>query len=186
MAKPKVTLNVWRKVKSLKFWKENPNFMEMPEFDALKKSIEKFGFIEPVIIDEKGLIIGGNHRATAWYQLYGDEKEIPCTVVDGLSKDEKNKLGLALNKIHGQNDLSKLKDLLESMEMPEELLNLGFEDEELKMLDVDTAGFMTKDDMFTSPKEINSTIIICPHCGKEITKARTVSRAPLKREGETR
>jgi DNA-directed RNA polymerase subunit RPC12/RpoP len=176
MAKPKVTLNVKKKMKDLTFWKENPNVMEQDEFDALKTSIEKFG-----------LIIGGNHRATVWYQMYGDNSEIMCTVVAGLTKSEKTKLGLALNKIHGQNDLAKLKVLLGTMEIPGELLELGFDDEELKMLDVDITGFLSKDELFESPREIQTTTIICPNCGFKIEKtARNNAKGATKRAGATK
>jgi uncharacterized ferredoxin-like protein len=183
MPKPKVQYNVKKKISELTFWDKNPNVMEQSELRALEKSINKFGFLEPIIIDEKGKILGGNHRAAVMFSKEGAKAEVVCTVVSGLNEEEKNKLGLALNRIHGENDPAKLKELLGSFSLPDEILELGFTDTDMKALNIDLSGFSTDIELFDSQREIKTGVIICPHCGMKIEKttrnkaAGTVKRA---------
>lgn len=161
----KVAYNVKKKMKDLKFWDKNPNEMDIAEFEALKQSMEKFGFIEPIVIDEKGRIIGGNHRATVIYQMGGDKAEVICTVISGLSEEDKDKLGLALNKIHGTNNPDKLKALIASFEMPDEILKLGFAPEELELLNIDTTAYEPGSELFETMHQPSFKMVTCPQCG---------------------
>ena len=160
--KIQINYDVKRKVKDLKFWKANPNEMNEDEYASLGKSIDEFGFVEPIVIAEENEILGGNWRATV--MLNKDEnQEVSCTEVIGLTREQKDKLGLALNKIHGQNNLEKLKGLIDSFSDPNQLLELGFTNDEMQMLDIDTTVF--NPDGFSMDKEVKEKEVICPHCG---------------------
>ena len=81
-----------------------------PEYEKLKKSIETFGYVEPVIWNRRtGSIVGGHQR----YKILKEQGaiEVECVVVDMDVSGEKA-LNIALNKVSGDWDLPKLADLI--------------------------------------------------------------------------
>jgi hypothetical protein len=60
-------------------------------------SITAFGFVNPILVDEEGIIIAGHGRYAA-AQLLG-LKEAPVIELRGLSKSKRRALALADNKI---------------------------------------------------------------------------------------
>jgi hypothetical protein len=79
------------------------------EYKKLKRSIETFGYVEPVIWNERsGNIVGGHQR----YKILVDSgvTEIDCVVVD-LDNDNEKALNIALNKIQGEWDEDKLSEI---------------------------------------------------------------------------
>jgi len=59
--------------------------------------ISEFGFTNPVLIDETGVIIAGHGRVTAAQKL--KMTEIPCVVLRGLSETQKRAYVIADNKL---------------------------------------------------------------------------------------
>jgi ParB-like chromosome segregation protein Spo0J len=169
-AKLKIKYGEIRKLTQLFSWKDNPNEMNKKEAMDLIYSVKTYGVVEPIVIDEEDMVIGGNHRCGAIMEVLGPEADVPCTMISGLTKEQKNKLGIALNKIHGSTNPDKLKSLIDSFEAPEELMNLGFDEESLKDLDVDLTVEWSKNDQelfFEAPRDIKKKPIKCPHCGEE-------------------
>ena len=85
-----------------------------PEYEKLKRSIQEFGYVEPVIWNKRtGNIVGGHQR----YKILLDMgmQEVDCVVVD-LDETKEKALNIALNKIQGDWDYAKLKDLLEELD----------------------------------------------------------------------
>ena len=80
------------------------------EYEKLKKSIEEFGYVDPVIWNEQtGNIVGGHQRLKVLQGLGHNEVQVSVINID----DTKEKaLNIALNKISGDWDTSKLSDLL--------------------------------------------------------------------------
>lgn len=106
------------------------------EFEKLKKSIKKFGFIDPIIYNTRtNRIVGGHQRWKAAKSL-GLEK-VPVVHVD-LPEEQEKVLNIGLNKISGDFDEEKLGQLLADLEMGEiggELMELtGFDDYEIDAL----------------------------------------------------
>ena len=105
-----------RKVDELKAAEYNPRKDLRPgdaEYEKLKRSIQEFGYVEPVIWNKRtGTVVGGHQRLKVMKDL--GYEEVDCVVVDLDEKKEKA-LNIALNKISGEwdNDLlaSLLKDL---------------------------------------------------------------------------
>lgn len=112
----------------------------MPEYEKLKISIETFGLVEPVVYNEKtGNVVGGHQRLTVLADL--GYEIIPVSVVN-LTLAKEQALNLALNKISGEWDNLKLKELL---------IDLGAEDQTLSGFDTDEIediinGYLTEDD----------------------------------------
>lgn len=103
------------------------------EFEKIRKSIEEFGYVDPVIINKDGTIIGGHQR----YKVLKDMgyTEIQCIVID-VGKDKEKALNIALNKISGDWDKDKLKVLLTELQGIGLAEITGFDIAELGMLGV--------------------------------------------------
>lgn len=80
-----------------------------PEYQNIKRSIETFGYVDPIIINQDGTIIGGHQRYNVMKDLGYTEAQV---VVVDLDKNNEKALNIALNKITGEWDEIKLKDLL--------------------------------------------------------------------------
>lgn len=101
----------------------------MKEYWALRKSIETFGNVEPIVWNEKtGNVVGGHQRLKVLEDI--GAKEVDCYVVS-LSEEEEKILNLALNKIKGEWDYEKLEDLLSEIDDKE---LTGFSADELSVI----------------------------------------------------
>src|SRR4029079_8088652 len=67
------------------------------QIKQIAESIQRFGWTQPILIDEHRRIIGGYGRSQA-AEVIG-LREVPVIVVSGLSETEKRALALADNKI---------------------------------------------------------------------------------------
>lgn len=84
-----------------------------PEYEKIKKSIQEFGFADPVVVNSDMTIIGGHQRVTVAKAL--GYTEVPCAVVD-LNKDQEKALNVALNKITGEWNKDLLADLIQDLQ----------------------------------------------------------------------
>lgn len=112
------------------------------EFEKIKRSIEEFGYVEPVIVNSDMTIIGGHQRAKVLAAL--GHEEIDCVVIE-VDKTKEKALNIALNKITGDWDTTSLASLL--AELDKESYNI-----ELTGFDWDEAEKLLK----TLDKEDNS------------------------------
>lgn len=125
------------KISDLKFSEYNPRIMSETEMAKLVRSIQEFGFVDPVIVNShsgrENIIIGGHQRVEA-AKILGF-KEVPVVFVSLVPKKEKL-LNLALNRIQGIWDEDKLRDLLKSLEQTDniDLLLSGFDSAEIDIL----------------------------------------------------
>ena len=84
------------------------------EYEKLKRSIEEFGYVEPVIWNKKtGNICGGHQRFKILTAL--GYKEVDCVVVE-MNEDKEKALNIALNKVSGDWDVPLLTDLLKDLD----------------------------------------------------------------------
>ncbi|MFI3167119.1 MAG: site-specific DNA-methyltransferase [Bacillota bacterium] len=83
------------------------------EFEKLKRSIEEFGYVEPVIWNERtGNVVGGHQRLKVLRDL--GNTEIDCVIVD-IDLPKEKALNIALNKISGAWDDELLSALLKDI-----------------------------------------------------------------------
>lgn len=101
------------------------------EFEKIKKSIQEFGYVDPIIVNKDNTIIGGHQRATVLKALGYDTVDVVVVEVD---KVKEKALNIALNKISGEWQMDKLKDLLQELELQIDIGITGFDSEELKEL----------------------------------------------------
>ena len=92
----------------------NPRKISKKELERLKRSLDEFGYVEPVIWNKHtGYVIGGHQRLKALREL--GVEEVDCVIVD-LSEDKEKALNIALNKISGDWDSDKLYEILDELD----------------------------------------------------------------------
>ena len=74
---------------------DNPR-INGPAVDKVAASIEKFGFLNPIIVDENLVIIAGHTRLLAAKKL--GLKMVPCLIAEGLTEQQANKYRIIDNK----------------------------------------------------------------------------------------
>ena len=103
------------------------------DYDKLKRSIEEFGFVEPVVWNEAtGNVVGGHQRLKVLLDM--GETEIDCVVVN-LGPEQEKALNLALNRIQGGWDETKLAEVMADLDASAFDVSLtGFDAEEVDAL----------------------------------------------------
>ena len=88
-----------------------------PEYDKLRRSLDQFGCVEPLVWNQRsGNLVGGHQRFKIL--LARGDKDADVSVVD-LPPEMEKALNLALNKISGDWDPRKLAQLLDELvELP--------------------------------------------------------------------
>ena len=133
----------------------NPRQITKKQVKDLKESIEKFGFVDPIIVNKNKntyTIIGGHQRYMILNEAskrvdWEDEPKMPCVILE-ISKEEERELNIRLNKSGGDWDF----DLLSNFEI-EELKEWGFKEIELGLnIDKIVEG-NTEDDHIPEVKE---------------------------------
>ncbi|MFC6545935.1 ParB N-terminal domain-containing protein [Cohnella cellulosilytica] len=101
-----------------------------PEYEKLRHSIENFGYVEPIVWNERtGNIVGGHQRYKV-LQARGDPA-VEVSVVD-LDDQQERLLNLALNKVSGRWDEEALARLLDELQAGGAELDLsGFDADEI-------------------------------------------------------
>ena len=106
-----------RDVSELKAATYNPRKDLKPgdaEYEKLKRSIQEFGYVEPVIWNKRtGVVVGGHQRLKVMKDL--GFTEVDCVVVD-LDESKEKALNIALNKISGEWDTDLLTNLLKDLD----------------------------------------------------------------------
>ena len=135
-------LIVERKISELKLAEYNPRKISKEQEKELRKSLETFDFVEPVIVNihpaRRNIVIGGNQRVIVAKRM--KLKVLPCYEVY-LSGEKERELNIRLNKSGGDWDFKKLNAEFDV----KELLSFGFTKKEIEF---DVAELVDR-----SPKE---------------------------------
>lgn len=123
---------VYIKVKDLKGNPNNPRKNDMA-VDAVAKSISKYGFRNPLIIDENNIVWCGNTRLKASKKL--GLEEVPCIIVNDLTEQQMTELALLDNKTNeiAEWDDDILKDILQEVDFSD--FDFDWNDEQLKEIE---------------------------------------------------
>lgn len=132
-----------------------------PEYEKLKRSLEQFGYVEPVIWNKAtGRVVGGHQRLKVLIDM--GITEVECVVVD-LPEDKEKALNIALNKISGDWDKDKLAVLIADLQGTAFDVSLtGFDAAEIDDLFKDTLKDGVKDDNFDVDAELKEPPITKP------------------------
>lgn len=139
-----------RLLSELKPAEYNPRVTLKPEdeeYKKIKRSIERWGYIDPIIVNSDGTIIGGHQRYSVLSELGYKEIDVVCL---DLNKSDEKALNIALNKISGDWDEVKLKDLLVELDLGDFDISLtGFTTKELDdLIELTETEPTTTEDMF--------------------------------------
>lgn len=153
------------KIEDLKPYENNARIHSQEQIEMIVNSLNEFGFINPVIVDENNMILAGHGRVEA-AKLAGF-KEVPCRVIEGLSEDQKKAYVHADNKLF---DLGKWNYDLLHMEMESldlDMKKFGYEEyittkyeEDKPQGDIDEGGELDLENFDDSDFEYE-----CPDCG---------------------
>ena len=128
------TIEKWA-LNRLKPYSKNARVHSVDQVDQIAKSIERFGFVNPILVSGAGDVIAGHGRIMAAKKM--GLPEVPVIVLDYLSEDERRALIIADNKIHDNShfDFGLLREeLLELDHMNSDVSLTGFDDGELEDL----------------------------------------------------
>lgn len=152
-----------KKLTDLKPADWNPRQISDEQANALRRSLAEFGVVEPIVWNATTQhVIGGHQRLDALLALSETETDV---VVVELSEEREKLLNVALNKIHGEWEDSKLRDLLNELVNGDEDVTLsGFSEEEIKQLLALPPNFLpvSEDEQ---PRLDEKSKIECPECG---------------------
>jgi ABC-type transport system involved in cytochrome c biogenesis ATPase subunit/N-acetylglutamate synthase-like GNAT family acetyltransferase len=89
-------------VEALKVDNENPNRMSRRKLEALKKSIQRYGFVVPIITNKDLLVADGEHRLKAAKALGMEQVSVVRLPVDEV---DRRMIRQVMNKLRGEHDL---------------------------------------------------------------------------------
>jgi len=134
----------------------NPRLVNKAKFEKLKKSIQEFPQmleLRPIVINEDGVILGGNMRYKALVEL--GYEEVPVIVASYITKEQENEFIIKDNLGFGDWDWDILANEWDSVELEDWGLDVWQnEDDILNSLD--------EEEIEEAPKDK----IVCALCGK--------------------
>ena len=128
------------------------------EYEKIKKSIVEFGYVDPIIVNFDGTVIGGHQRLTVLSDL--GYKEVQCVQVRIEDENKVKALNVALNKITGAWNEELLADLVVDLQDADFNLDLtGFEAPEIDQLFSKVHNKEVKEDDFDVDGELTKPTI---------------------------
>lgn len=146
---------IYKKVSELKNNPKNPRKNDSA-VDSVAKSIEKYGFRNPLIIDKDNIVWCGNTRLKASRKL--KLKKVPCIVIEDLTEQQMTELSILDNKTNeiAEWDMDMLGEMLPDLDFSDFDIDFGLgEDVEINI----------EDDKEENVKDINKKLCKCPMCG---------------------
>ncbi|UZT81467.1 site-specific DNA-methyltransferase [Caproicibacterium sp. BJN0003] len=124
-----------------------------PEYEKLKRSLEEFGYVEPVIWNKAtSHVVGGHQRLKVLLDM--GVTEVDCVVVE-MDAEKEKALNVALNKISGDWDKDKLALLIADLQGTDFDVSLtGFDPAEIDDLFKDSLKDGIHDDDFDVDAEL--------------------------------
>ena len=125
-------------IDDIKTYENNAKLHPAEQIEQIKKSIQEFGFNDPIAIDENNVIIEGHGRYIACNEL--GIKEVPIIRLEGLDEEHKKAYMLVHNKLTMNSDFDiellsyELDDI--SIDMSDYGFDMEIEEEEPERKDL--------------------------------------------------
>lgn len=151
-----------KSIDEIKPYENNPRDND-DAVDAVANSIKEFGWQQPIVIDNEGVIIAGHTRYKAAQKL--GLKHVPVVVADNLTPDQVKAYRLADNKTAelADWDMDLLNDELDQIR-DIDMSDFGFDELDDDRIDtepkVDDNEELSLDDFGDDKFEV-----VCPKCG---------------------
>lgn len=145
-------------IKDIVPYANNAKKHDSTQVSNIMKSIQEFGFVQPVVIDENNNLIIGHGRTEAAKKL--KMKTIPTVRLEGLSDEEINRLRILDNKLNESEwDLNLLEKELADLDFSDFDLDFDLpEPQQPEEIDVD--DFFDIETKKSEKKQCH-----CPKCG---------------------
>lgn len=160
---------VYQRVGELKKYEKNSRTHSAEQIKQIERSINEFGFTNPILVDENSEIIAGHGRLEAAKNL--KLEMVPTITLEGLTEEQKKAYVIADNKLalNADWDLDILSVELQGLdEIGFDLDLLGFDQKELAQLMTIVPDFEPATESEQGKlDELDPKWIDCPHCGKE-------------------
>jgi|18_taG_2_1085343.scaffolds.fasta_scaffold31864_2 site-specific DNA-methyltransferase (adenine-specific) len=134
-------------INTIKPYPNNPRKLSETAIEKVSKSIQQFGFRQPIVVDKDRIIVVGHTRYRASKKL--GYKQVPITIAENLTKEQINAYRIADNRT---NEEAKWDDELLKMELKEleykdfDLKMTGFDDKQINDLLFEEKQGLTDDD----------------------------------------
>ncbi|MFP5116091.1 ParB N-terminal domain-containing protein [Bacillaceae bacterium C204] len=141
----------------------NPRKISNAELEKLKRNIEVFGYVDPMIWNKRTQhLVGGHQRYKALSDLGFEEVDVVVLDMD-LTKEKA--LNIALNKVTGEFDLEMLKDVLLEIDVGNVDIELsGFSLDEIEGMMTRTYQEFDNDEVDLDDFEDDKFNCRCPEC----------------------
>ena len=153
------------KINTLRPNEYNPNEMTESVLNHLVAELKRIGFLQPILVNKKGIIIDGEHRWLAAQEA--GLKEVPVIEVD-MSEKEAKLTTVNMNQIKGELNPLKFAELLTDLrkdfklEDLSETFNMGINELENYDMLLNLPGGELYEPSTSSPK-----VVTCPECNHE-------------------
>lgn len=134
------------------------------DFERIRRSIEHFGFVEPLVWNQRtGHLVGGHQRFKVLQEA--GLKEVTVSVVD-LDPDDEAMFAIALNKVRGDWEPEKLVELLRQIAQTGIDVTLtGFDP-----VDFELPSVTEEEPNEGASGEDEDDLITCPSCGAKFAE----------------
>ena len=134
---------IQKDINSLIFAEYNPRQLTKDQYKHLKDSIERFGLVDPIIVNKnkerKNIIVGGHQRVKEAKDM--KIEKVPVLEID-LTYERERELNIRLNKNTGEWDMDNLANFFDM----DELMDWGFDEDELVLPDLEPIAGLIDDD----------------------------------------
>jgi ParB-like chromosome segregation protein Spo0J len=139
------------KIENIKKAGYNPRIITPSEFAKLKKSIKEFGVVRPLIINKRTENLVSGHQTLDAAKECG-LKTVPVIEVD-LDEAHEKALNVALNKIQGEWEYTKLNEVLEEIKDLDVFECSGFDLSDIDLMEkLNDDGSLISDEPATKVK----------------------------------
>lgn len=163
----------------VKPYEDNPRLIPDEAVDAVRASIEEYGYVQPILVDKDYVIIAGHTRHAALKALGYKKVEV---YVSDMPEGQARKYRLIDNRIHELSDWAHDKLVIEAREWEDEILQRYFPEMDLDVGSAEEAGTTEeaikaaeeKVGTVTQGQRLHMTHVHCPAC-KDVFQVKTVT-----------
>jgi len=152
------------KIEEINPAKYNPRFISPEAIEGLERSLEQFGYVEPIVWNKRSKNVVGGHQRLKVLQKQG-KKEVQVVVVD-LDNTQEKALNITLNNksIQGEFEPFKLKELLQELkiDLPE------YEELKLDNLEISAPEELLEEEKENNKEDMQKFKNKCPNCGQKL------------------
>ena len=144
----------------IKPYEKNQKKHDDTQINNIAISIDKYGFVQPLVLDKDNNIIIGHGRYLAAEKL--NMESVPAVYAENLTDEQIRELRILDNKLNeSERDIDKLKLDLEELDFSE--FDLSFDIPDQIEFNEDKLNNLFED---AETKEKEPKKIQCPHCGE--------------------